>query len=83
MTKMVRIWLSEADMVCLTVSASGPGLKATIESIDNRSDFKIYMQNYAYARGSAPPRGPRRDGPAEEGFVSCDISALHPHSQVP
>lgn len=48
----------------------GQGLKATIESIDNRSDFKIYMQNYAYARGNVPTRGPRRDGPADEGFVS-------------
>lgn len=27
------------------------------------------MQNYAYARGGAAPRGPRREGPAEEGFV--------------
>ncbi|EIW79048.1 RhoGAP-domain-containing protein [Coniophora puteana RWD-64-598 SS2] len=48
---------------------SGAGLKSTLESIDNRADFKLYMQNYAYARGSAPLRGPRRDGPAEEGFV--------------
>ncbi|TFK39437.1 GTPase activating protein [Crucibulum laeve] len=45
------------------------GLKATIETIDNRSDFKTYMQNYAYARGSAPVRGPRRDGPPDEGFL--------------
>lgn len=47
----------------------GTGLKALTESIDNRADFKTYMQNYAYARGGAP-RGPRREGPAEEGFVS-------------
>lgn len=46
------------------------GLKATIEKIDNRGDFKTYMQNYAFARGSAPPRGPRREGPSDEGFVS-------------
>jgi hypothetical protein len=39
------------------------------------------MQNYAYARGSAPPRGPRRDGPAEEGFVSSDPFLLYTHSQ--
>jgi len=45
------------------------GLKALYESIDNRADFKIYMQNYAYAHGGAS-RGPRREGPAEEGFVS-------------
>ena len=49
---------------------TGPGLKATIETIDNRGDFKTYMQNYAFARGSAPPRGPRREGPSDEGFVS-------------
>jgi hypothetical protein len=49
---------------------AGPGLKATIESIDNRSDFKVYMQNYAYAHGGMQ-RGPRRTGPEHEGFVSC------------
>ncbi|EPQ56726.1 RhoGAP-domain-containing protein [Gloeophyllum trabeum ATCC 11539] len=47
----------------------GPGLKGTIETIDNRSDFKVYMQNYAYAHGGANYRGPRREGPAEQGFV--------------
>lgn len=49
---------------------AGLGLKAHIETIDNRQDFKIYMQNYAYARGGLTPRGPRREGPADEGFVS-------------
>ena len=48
------------------------GLKALYESIDNRADFKIYMQNYAYAHGGAS-RGPRREGPAEEGFVSFPV----------
>ncbi|KAJ3502834.1 hypothetical protein NLJ89_g8709 [Agrocybe chaxingu] len=47
----------------------GVGLKGTIETIDNRGDFKTYMQNYAFARGSAPPRGPRREGPSDEGFL--------------
>jgi len=51
----------------------GVGLKALTESIDNRTDFKTYMQNYAYARGGAP-RGPRREGPAEEGFVRALFS---------
>ncbi|GFZ47231.1 hypothetical protein JCM24511_04974 [Saitozyma sp. JCM 24511] len=45
-----------------------PGLKSIFEAIDNRTDFKSYMQNYAVARGT--PRGPRREGPYEEGFVS-------------
>ncbi|KAI0308828.1 GTPase activating protein [Amylostereum chailletii] len=46
----------------------GPGLKPTIESIDNRADFKVYMQNYAYAHGGVQ-RGPRRNGPEHEGFL--------------
>jgi len=46
----------------------GIGLKATIETIDNRGDFKTFMQNYVYARGSTI-KGPRREGPADEGFV--------------
>ncbi|KAJ6518775.1 Rho GTPase activation protein [Mycena sanguinolenta] len=45
------------------------GLKPTLEMIDNRGDFKTYMQNYVYARGSATPRGPRREGPSDEGFL--------------
>ena len=31
------------------------------------------MQNYAYARGGLTPKGPRREGPADEGFVSYSI----------
>ncbi|KAG6898315.1 hypothetical protein C0992_011906 [Termitomyces sp. T32_za158] len=46
----------------------GLGLKASIESIDNRGDFRTYMQNYAYARGGVS-HGPRREGPLEEGFL--------------
>jgi hypothetical protein len=48
----------------------GLGLKASIETIDNRGDFKVYMQNYAYARGPIAHKGPRREGPLDEGFVS-------------
>lgn len=45
----------------------GLGLKAVFENIDNRSDFKSYMQNYAIAKGT--PRGPRREGPYDQGYV--------------
>lgn len=55
--------------------SKGNGLKVLTESIDNRTDFKTYMQNYAYARGGAP-RGPRREGPAEEGFVRASFSFI-------
>ena len=61
---------SPQGIACLKTRNAGPGIKATIESIDNRSDFKVYMQNYAYAHGGAQ-RGPRRTGPEHEGFVSC------------
>ncbi|KAF8637522.1 hypothetical protein AX17_002766 [Amanita inopinata Kibby_2008] len=52
----------------------GLGLKATIETIDNRGDFKTYMQHYVYARGPSI-KGPRREGPVDEGF----LPALHQH----
>jgi len=63
------IVLSDGSTLAPTGIEDGPGLKATIESIDNRSDFKVYMQNYAFAHGGQAYRGPRREGPAEEGFL--------------
>ncbi|UZJ56073.1 hypothetical protein CBS101457_005393 [Exobasidium rhododendri] len=44
------------------------GLKAAVEGIDNRADFKTFMQNYSVIHGR-DNRGPRREGPYEEGFV--------------
>lgn len=62
------IVLSDGSTLVPT-NEDGLGLKATIELIDNRGDFKTYMQNYAFARGGSVPRGPRRDGPQDEGFL--------------
>ncbi|KAF7770562.1 hypothetical protein Agabi119p4_6536 [Agaricus bisporus var. burnettii] len=62
------IVLSDGQIL-IPPDGDGSGLKITIESIDNRSDFKTYMQNYVYARGSAAPKGPRREGPPEDGFL--------------
>ena len=45
------------------------------ETIDNRADFKIYMQKYAYAHGGAS-RGRSREEPAEEGFVSFLVASV-------
>lgn len=59
----------------LNAPDEGPGLKAILEGIDNRTDFKSYMQNYTVARGQ--PRGPRREGPYDEGF----LPPLPPHVQ--
>ncbi|CUA74628.1 Breakpoint cluster region protein [Rhizoctonia solani] len=59
--------LSDGATLCPMSIEDGPGIKLTIESIDNRTDFKVYMQNYAVAHGA--PKGPRREGPAEDGFL--------------
>lgn len=53
----------------MNCSTAMSGLKAALEAIDNRSDFKTFMQNYAFAHGGINNKGPRRDGPREEGFV--------------
>ena len=56
----------------------GPGLKSIAESIDNREDFKTFMQNYAVTFAASGQRVLRREGPPEEGFVrvsSCQ--AMH------
>ena len=45
------------------------------ETIDNCVDFKIYMQNYAYAHGGAS-RGRSREEPVEEGFVSFPVASV-------
>lgn len=51
-------------------SCTGPGLKTVVESIDLREDFKTYMQQYSLNwQMSGHQRGPRRDGPDEDGFV--------------
>ncbi|KAI1788132.1 GTPase activating protein [Ganoderma leucocontextum] len=55
------------------------GLKATMESIDNRADFKTWMQSYVYAHGGQSNRGPRRNGPQDEGFLP-PIPSHHPGS---
>lgn len=57
------------------------GLKQAAESIDNRADFKTFMQNYQVLHAGAY-RGPRRQGPWEEGFVNADPNAnTHAHTQ--
>jgi hypothetical protein len=66
----LNIFLQVLDENLRSMCPLGLGLKASIETIDNRGDFKIYMQNYAYARGPVVHKGPRREGPLDEGFVS-------------
>ncbi|KAJ2911869.1 hypothetical protein MD484_g8549, partial [Candolleomyces efflorescens] len=61
-----------SDGSTLVPTDEGVGLKATIETIDNRGDFKTYMQNYVYARGgSAAPR--RMKAHSEELMSSVNV----------
>lgn len=53
-----------------------PGLKSIAESIDNREDFKKFMQNYAVSFASSGQRVLRREGPPEEGFVRVSRLSL-------
>ncbi|EAU90225.2 GTPase activating protein [Coprinopsis cinerea okayama7 len=60
------IVLSDGSTLVPTAD-EGVGLKATIETIDNRGDFRTYMQNYVYARGGmSAARRPKRDGPSQD-----------------
>jgi hypothetical protein len=71
--RLTRVGLPFSQ-ICPYTDSPGPGLKAIFEAIDNRTDFKSYMQNYAVARGSL--KGPRREGPYDEGFVSAPPPSL-------
>lgn len=66
--------VGEGTMLVPPTMEDGPGLKTIFETIDNRSDFKSYMQNYAVARNT--PKGPRREGLYDEGYVSMTAPQL-------
>ncbi|GAA5852509.1 hypothetical protein JCM9279_003479 [Rhodotorula babjevae] len=67
-------YLFEALLVTdgLTVSPvspeDGPGVKGVVDSIDIREDFKTFMQQFSLNWQMSGQRGPRREGPADEGF---------------
>lgn len=61
--------LSDAVTLVPKTPEDGPGLKSIMESIDNRTDFKSYVQNYRVAHHGSGA-GPRREGPADQGYVS-------------
>ncbi|GAA5918455.1 hypothetical protein JCM6882_005138 [Rhodosporidiobolus microsporus] len=46
----------------------GPGIKSVVDAIDVREDFKVFMQQFALNWQMSGQRGPRREGPADEGF---------------
>ncbi|KAH9928794.1 hypothetical protein B0H21DRAFT_837945 [Amylocystis lapponica] len=55
---------------------ASPGLKAIVESIDNRSDFNTFLTNYAFAHEGSAVRV-RRDGPREEGYLPPIATPRH------
>lgn len=68
------IILNDGSTLVPNNDEAGLGLKATIETIDNRGDFKTYMQNYVYARGGiAVTRRPKRDGPSQDGYIPVNV----------
>lgn len=54
----------------LIFAAKGLGLKAVIDGLDIREDFKTFMQQFALSWQMSGQRGPRREAPPEDGFVS-------------
>ncbi|GAA5878041.1 hypothetical protein JCM8547_005603 [Rhodosporidiobolus lusitaniae] len=46
----------------------GPGIKSVVDVIDVREDFKTFMQQFTLNWQMSGQRGPRREGPADEGF---------------
>ncbi|GAA6053119.1 hypothetical protein JCM3770_002862 [Rhodotorula araucariae] len=66
----------------LTVSPvspeDGPGIKAVVDVIDLREDFRTFMQQFALNWQMSGQRGPRREGPADEGFPSRPSLSPHP-----
>ncbi|CAG8587370.1 974_t:CDS:2, partial [Acaulospora colombiana] len=52
--------LSDAVTLVPKAAEDGPGLKSIMESIDNRTDFKAYVQNYRVVH-QGMYRGPRRE----------------------
>ncbi|BGP41630.1 Rho GTPase-activating protein [Rhodotorula kratochvilovae] len=68
----------------LTVSPvspeDGPGIKSVVDVIDIREDFKTFMQQFALNWQMSGQRGPRREGPADEGFPSRPSLSPNPSS---
>ncbi|KAG8757902.1 hypothetical protein FRC14_001200 [Serendipita sp. 396] len=74
--------LSDAVTLVPKEEGDGPGLKAIMESIDNRTDFKSYVQNYRIAHPNFP-RTPRRDGPPEHGYLPPLSAYPTPNRNLP
>ncbi|GAA5933758.1 uncharacterized protein JCM15063_001410 [Sporobolomyces koalae] len=48
----------------------GPGVKAVVDAIDSREDFKTYMQQYALNWQMSGQKGPKRDAPGSSDSAS-------------
>jgi hypothetical protein len=71
------------EFPCFTIQArlivnlypfTAVGLRAIVETIDNRADFTKYMQNYNAARGPVAVRAPQRESGYDNSFVSTPVS---------
>ncbi|GJN90452.1 hypothetical protein Rhopal_003463-T1 [Rhodotorula paludigena] len=61
----------------------GPGIKNVVDAIDVREDFKTFMQQFALNWQMSGQRGPRREGPADEGYPSShNLASFSSASQL-
>nr|ASF90216.1 hypothetical protein SPAR03590 [Bartheletia paradoxa] len=60
--------LADGSTLCPLGVEDTPGLKQTVEAIDDRGDFKVFMQNYAVAHAGG--KALKREGQYDEGFLS-------------
>ncbi|SCZ87902.1 BZ3500_MvSof-1268-A1-R1_Chr2-3g05370 [Microbotryum saponariae] len=86
LTRYAYIFESTLVTDGLTVSPinpdDGPGLKTMADLIDTREDFKQYMQQYSVSWQMSGQRGPKRDGPTEDGFMTSSRPVLTPRSSA-
>lgn len=60
----------QAKLIIASHPLTAVGLRAIVETIDNRADFTKYMQNYNAARGPVAVRAPQRESGYDNSFVS-------------
>lgn len=76
-----NVLVTEGLTIAPVAPEDGPGLKAVIESIDSREDFKTYMQQYSLNwQMSGQQRGPKREGFEDENFSPVGLAPSQPYA---
>lgn len=78
-----NVLVTEGLTIAPVSPEDGPGLKAVIESIDTREDFKTYMQQYSLNwQMSGHQRGPKREGFEDENFSPVGLAPSQPYANT-